>query len=80
MSENKTLEELSEEYYESAELQKQLIDKNRLRLSLARKRHDKNEELRLTRLITVLYSQRRELLETAAKLKHYYKFSGICIN
>ncbi|NLO45543.1 MAG: hypothetical protein GX107_03465 [Clostridiales bacterium] len=77
--ENKTLEELSLEYYEGAEFQKQLIEKNRLKLSAARKSGDKTEELRLTKLITVLYSQRRELLDTAAKLKHYYKFSGVSI-
>lgn len=77
--ENKTLEALADEYYEGANLQKQLIDKNRLKLAAARKKGDKNEELRLTKLIMVLYNQRRELLDTAAKLKHYYKYSGMSI-
>ncbi|MCL2507650.1 MAG: hypothetical protein FWF05_00595 [Oscillospiraceae bacterium] len=71
----KTLAELSGDYYDSAAIQEELIMKNRAKLAAARRRGDKNEEVRLTRLIYVLYAQRRELLETAAKLKHYYRNS-----
>jgi len=73
---SKTLAEMAEEYYESAAIQEEQIEKNRAKLAAARRRGDKNEELRLTRLIYVLYAQRRELLETAAKLRHYYRHSG----
>lgn len=69
-----TLEQLSEEYYNAAIEHEKLINLNRQRLKEAVKNFDNEEEYRLSRLLQVLYSEHRELLETAAHLKHYYKF------
>lgn len=69
-----TLEQLSEEYYNAALQHEKLIDIYRQRLSDAEKNCDSEEEYRLSRLLRVLYSEHSELLETAAHLKHYYKF------
>ena len=76
MGMNRTLAELAADYYDSADIQQELIAQKRLLLAAARRRGDKNEELRLTRLICALYAQRRELLDTAVKLKYYYRHSS----
>ncbi len=67
-----TLKEMSCQYYEAADLQTELIKKNRQLLSEAVKNYDTDEEYRIGHLLQVLYEQRRDLLATAEKLEHYY--------
>ncbi len=68
----KTLSELSEEYFEGVILQDELIKKYRQRLSEVRQKHCCEEEIRITRLLRILYDQRNELIDTAYYLKNYY--------
>lgn len=76
MEKRRTLSELADDYLEAAELQTRLIGTNREKLNLSRKKRDRLEELRLKRLLCLLYRQRREVLEIAAVLKNYYQFSS----
>lgn len=73
MTNAKALEDLAEVYYEAAALQTQLIGQNREKLRQCRTTRNVREELRLKALLCLLYQQKRELLETAAHLKHYYR-------
>lgn len=70
-----TLEQLGEQYYNAALSLEKLIEKYRNDLAAATKKFDTDEEYRLRSLLQHLYAQHRELLDTAAHLKHYYKFS-----
>ncbi len=70
-----TLEQLSQQYYDAASELESLIAINRKRLASASKRFDTDEEYRLRSKLQSLYTQHRELLDIAAHLKHYYKFS-----
>lgn len=75
--EKKSLSSLADEYYESIELLQQLIDSNRKKLNLAIKRGRRTEEFRLKGYLRMLYSQKLELVRTAATLKNYYQFSTV---
>lgn len=73
MKESKPLSELADDYFSAADLQTELIGKNRKNLQISKSRRDKKEEMRIQRLLCLLYRQKRELLETANYLKNYYK-------
>ena len=75
MKDEKTLSELADDYFSAADLQTDLIGKNRESLKLCKLKRDRKEEMRIKRLLCVLYRQKRELLETANYLKNYYKLS-----
>ncbi len=69
---SKSLCELSEEYFEGVKMQDELIAKYREKLKLARLKGSCEEEIRISRLLKILYDQRNELIETAYHLKNYY--------
>ncbi|MCR5485782.1 MAG: hypothetical protein K6F09_09335 [Clostridiales bacterium] len=73
--ERESLLDLSEKYVEGSYFIGELIDKNGDRLKAAVRNGDRNEMLRLTSLIAELGNHKRELLDTANKLRDYYKFS-----
>ncbi len=70
-----TLEQLSSEYTKSADNLQSIIEDNRKRLAEAVRNFDSEEEYRLRSKLQHLYTQHRELIEVAAHLKHYYKFT-----
>jgi hypothetical protein len=67
-----SLTELSADYFDSARLLSELIEKYRPRLALARRQNRFGESQRLERLLRYYYSQRHDLLITAHYLKNYY--------
>lgn len=69
----KTLAELAEEYFQSAELVAEMIVKNREKLKSLENPHCGREAVRLKSLISMLYDQRRELCVTGCYLRDYYK-------
>lgn len=75
MKDNNTLAELADSYLDAAGLQTDLIKLNREKLRLSKSRRDGKEEMRLKRLLCLLYRQKRELVETANYLRNYYRFS-----
>ena len=79
MNENSTLNNLAETYLDAAGLQTALIGQNREKMRLSKSRCDRKEEMRLKRLLCLLYRQKRELLETANYLRNYYRFSSQCL-
>jgi hypothetical protein len=81
----KSLNELSEEYFEGVSMQDELIAKYREKLIQARLKASSEEEIRISRLLKILYDQRSELIQTAYHLKNYYdrreytdKTAGLC--
>jgi len=76
MNNDGTLSELADVYFSAADLQTELIGKNRENLKQCKIKRDRKEEMRVKRLLCVLYKQKRELLETANYLKNYYKLNG----
>ncbi|NLB36620.1 MAG: hypothetical protein GX824_04875 [Clostridiales bacterium] len=68
----KSLSELSEEYFEGVKMQDELIAKYREKLRQARLNASREEEIRISRLLKILYDQRNELIDTAYHLKNYY--------
>lgn len=68
----KSLAALAGEYIESARLQSQIINKYNERKREALKSRNRDELLVCSRALAVLYSARRDLLETADLLSSYY--------
>jgi len=69
----KTLEELGEEYLESAKLIEELIKKYR---KILRETYDSGNYLKTydtKRKLTIFYDQKRELIAIGHKLINYYK-------
>jgi hypothetical protein len=69
----KSLEELSEEYFTAAEETDQLIAKCRKKLNEAYRTGNYLKTYELKRKLTVLYDQKSDILTTAYALKNYYK-------
>ncbi len=69
----KTLEQLGLEYYETAQYTDLLIKKCNREIKEAIKKRDFKKSLILKQKRLVLYSQKRDLMETAYKLQNYYK-------
>ena len=69
----KSLEELSEDYFAAAEDINQLIIKYRKKLNEAYGTRNYLKTYELKRKLTVLYDQKNDILETAYTLKNYYK-------
>jgi hypothetical protein len=71
------LSELADVYFSAAELETELIGKNREKLRQCRQERNDKEETRVKTLLCLLYRQKREMLETANYLKNYYRLSCI---
>lgn len=69
----KTLEQLGLEYYENAQYTDYLIQKCNREIREAIKKRDFKKSLILKQKRLMLYSQKRDLMETAYKLQNYYK-------
>lgn len=68
----KILTALADEYLESARLQTEIIRKYNERKLKAIKSRNRDELLICSRALSVLYSARRDLLDTAELLRGYY--------
>ena len=66
------LSSLADEYLSQAQVQTRLIEKHRERLNKLQNPVTSREAYQIKALLLVLYSQRRELMETAGYLQHYY--------
>lgn len=71
----KTLTQLSEDYFKAAEDINSLIIKYRRLLNEAYDSNDYLKTYELKRKLTVFYDQKRDILDTAYALKNYYKRS-----
>lgn len=69
----KSLDELSEEYFKAAEALDETIAKYRVRLNEAYRAKNYLKTFDLKRKLAVLYDQKRDTLATAYQLKNYYK-------
>ncbi len=69
----KSLEELSAEYFAAAQDTNQLIIKVRKKLNEAYAKGNYLKTYELKRKLTVLYDQKNDILTTAYALKNYYK-------
>ncbi len=69
---NLSLQELGNEYEKSIEIQKQVIENTRKKLTHARKSADFREIKRLNTVLQVLYEEKSELEEKAHRLRKYY--------
>ena len=74
----KSLTELSEEYFEAAEYLTKLIGKYTKLLNAAYSSNDFLKTYEIKRKLKILYDERGETLETAHLLKHYYDESEKC--
>lgn len=72
----KSLEELSEEYFAAAKEINQLIVKYRKKLNEVYMAGNYLKTYELKHKLTVLYDQKSDILETAYKLKNYYRKDG----
>ncbi|NLP48586.1 MAG: hypothetical protein GX345_06550 [Clostridiales bacterium] len=72
MKDEGSLKDLAKTYMEAAKLQGDLIRQNRKKLAASKAALDYAETGRVNRLLLLLYRQRRELLEIADYLEHYY--------
>ncbi len=68
----KTLSALADEYFEQAQVQTRIIEKNRKKLRALPNPETSREAYRLKTLLNVLYAQRRDLISTANYLKRNY--------
>lgn len=68
----KSLEELSEDYFEAAENIGSMIEKYRKQLNAAYRANNFLKTYDLKRKLKILYEQKSEMLETAYLLKNYY--------
>lgn len=68
----KSLEELSEDYFEAAENISSMIEKYRKQLNAAYRANNFLKTYDLKRKLKILYEQKSEMLETAYLLKNYY--------
>ena len=68
-----SLAELGEEYDQHIKLQEHFIEKCKNDLKKARLSGDNKAVLELEKRLKKFYEIKRELTETAEKLKHYYK-------
>lgn len=71
----KSLTQLSEDYFKAAEDINSLIIKYRRLLNEAYDSNDYLKTYELKRKLTVFYDQKRDILDTAYALKNYYKRS-----
>jgi|GEM_PF-5984566 len=71
-----SLHDLSQIYLQAAELQTERIARTREQYNRLPNKHSGQEAYRLYSRLQALYSQRRELLETSAYLRNYYRFSN----
>lgn len=69
----KTLTQLSEDYFKAAEDINSLIVKYRQLLNEAYNSNNYLKTYELKRKLTVFYDQKRDILDTAYALKNYYK-------
>ena len=69
----KSLTELSEDYFKAAEDIGSIIEKYRRELNAAYKNHNYLKTYELKRKLKIYYDQRRDILSTAYKLKNYYE-------
>ncbi len=72
-TEKTTLYELGEEYEKIAELQNSFIDQCKAEIKRAEWSGDSDAVVRLKRNLTQFKKIKKELTETASKLKNYYK-------
>lgn len=70
-----TMKELSAQYEESINVQKEVIDSYRQRLKTAREKANFKEIKRLNTTLRVLYEEKSELEERAHGLKKYLSLS-----
>lgn len=73
-----TLAQLGQEYENHIELQKYFIDKCKDDIKRAEKSGDNNAVCELKSKLQKFYEIKRELQETADKLKNYYKGDDEC--
>ena len=71
----RSLTDLSEEYFKAAEDIGSLIEKYRKKLQEAYKARDYLRTYEIKRKLTIFYDQKRDILDTAYALKNYYKRS-----
>lgn len=69
----KSLEELSEEYFTAAKETEQLIARCRKKLNEAYRTGNYLKTYEIKRKLTILYDQKNDILTTAYALKNYYK-------
>ncbi|MBR5262446.1 MAG: hypothetical protein IKV49_01365 [Clostridia bacterium] len=69
----KSLTQLSEDYFKAAEDINSLIVKYRTQLQEAYKAKNYLQTYELKRKLTIFYDQKRDILDTAYALKNYYK-------
>lgn len=69
----KSLTQLSEDYFRAAEDINSLIVKYRQLLNEAYKSKNYLKTYELKRKLTIFYDQKRDILDTAYALKNYYK-------
>ncbi len=70
---NKSLFELGQEYERCAELQQSFIDSCKQDIKRAKDLGDRDAVVRLESKLHKFYEIKREITETASKLKLYYK-------
>ena len=71
-----SIRELGSEYEKQAELQQYFIDKCRAQIKKAKQSGDLDAVRELKSNLYKFYEIKNELLETASKLKNYYKYKG----
>ncbi|MBR3836005.1 MAG: hypothetical protein IKJ69_04360 [Clostridia bacterium] len=69
----RSLTDLSEEYFKAAEDIGSLIEKYRKKLQEAYKARDYLRTYEIKRKLTIFYDQKRDILDTAYTLKNYYE-------
>ncbi len=69
----RSLTELSEDYFKAAEDIACLIAKYRKKLQEAYKSRDYLRTYEIKRKLTIFYDQKRDILDTAYTLKNYYE-------
>lgn len=68
----RTITELSVDYFKAAENMDELIKKTTAGIKEAAENHETDKICQLKQKRLIFYSQKRELLNTAHKLKNYY--------
>ena len=72
-TEKKSLAQLGKEYEKNIEIQQYFIDKCKKDIEKAEQAGDKNAVCELKSNLLKFYEIKREMTETAEKLKNYYK-------
>ena len=72
MTFNKTLSQLADEYFEQAQVLDGIIARHRKRLSALPNPETSREAYGIKSLLTVLYAEHRDVMETANFLKDNY--------